>query len=75
MTRISRISNKLNAEFQDFKNNLDAQDRLDYNALTEAASIESFLDELSDMASAVEDLKRQFAEQLFDYMIQEEDSE
>ena len=75
MTRISKISNKLNAEFQDFKNNLDAQDRLDYHALIEAASIESFLDELSDMASAVEDLKRQFAEQLFDYMIQEEDSE
>ena len=75
MTRISRISNKLNAEFQDFKNNLDAQDRLDHDALSEVASIESFLDELSDMASAVEDLKRQFAEQLFDYMIQEEDSE
>ena len=75
MTRISKISNKLNAEFQDFKNSLDAQDRLDYNALTEAESIESFLDELSDMASAVEDLKRQFAEQLFDYMIQEEDTE
>ena len=75
MTRISKISNKLNAEFQDFKNSLDAQDRLDLDALGDAASIESFLDELSDMASAVEDLKRQFAEQLFDYMIQEEDSE
>ena len=75
MTRISRISNKLNAEFQDFKNSLDAQDRLDLDALSDVASIESFLDELSDMASAVEDLKRQFAEQLFDYMIQEEDSE
>lgn len=75
MTRISKISNKLNAEFQDFKNSLDAQDRLDLDALSDAASIESFLDELSDMASAVEDLKRQFAEQLFDYMIQEEDSE
>lgn len=75
MTRISKVSNKLNAEFQDFKNSLDAQDRLDDNALSDAASIESFLDELSDMASAVEDLKRQFAEQLFDYMIQEEDSE
>ena len=75
MTRISRISNKLNAEFQDFKNSLDAHDRLDYDALSDVASIESFLDELSDMASAVEDLKRQFAEQLFDYMIQEEDSE
>ena len=75
MTRISKISNKLNAEFQDFKNNLDAQDRLDLDALSDVASIESFLDELSDMASAVEDLKRQFAEQLFDYMIQEEDSE
>ena len=75
MTRISKISNNLNAEFQDFKNSLDAQDRLDLDALSDAASIESFLDELSDMASAVEDLKRQFAEQLFDYMIQEEDSE
>ena len=75
MTRISKISNKLNAEFQDFKNSLDAQDRLDYDALSDVASIESFLDELSDMASAVEDLKRQFAEQLFDYMIQEEDTE
>lgn len=75
MTRISKISNKLNAEFQDFKDSLDVQDRLDDNALSDAASIESFLDELSDMASAVEDLKRQFAEQLFDYMIQEEDSE
>lgn len=75
MTRISKISNKLNAEFQDFKNSLDAQDRLDLDALSDAASIESFLDELSDMASVVEDLKRQFAEQLFDYMIQEEDSE
>lgn len=75
MTRISKISNKLNAEFQDFKNSLDAQDRLDLDALSDVASIESFLDELSDMASAVEDLKRQFAEQLFDYMIQEEDSE
>ena len=75
MTRISKISNKLNAEFQDFKNSLDAQERLDLDALSDAASIESFLDELSDMASAVEDLKRQFAEQLFDYMIQEEDSE
>ena len=75
MTRISKISNKLNAEFQDFKNSLDAQDRLDLDALSDAASIESFLDELSDMVSAVEDLKRQFAEQLFDYMIQEEDSE
>lgn len=75
MTRISKISNKLNAEFQDFKDSLDAQDRLDLDALSDAASIESFLDELSDMASAVEDLKRQFAEQLFDYMIQEEDSE
>ena len=75
MTRISKISNKLNAEFQDFKNSLDAQDRLDLDALSGAASIESFLDELSDMASAVEDLKRQFAEQLFDYMIQEEDFE
>ena len=75
MTRISKISNKLNAEFQDFKNSLDAQDRLDLDALSDAASIESFLDELSDMASAVEALKRQFAEQLFDYMIQEEDSE
>ena len=75
MTRISKISNRLNAEFQDFKNSLDAQDRLDLDALSDAASIESFLDELSDMASAVEDLKRQFAEQLFDYMIQEEDTE
>ena len=75
MTRISKISNKLNAEFQDFKNSLDAQERLDLDALSDVASIESFLDELSDMASAVEDLKRQFAEQLFDYMIQEEDSE
>ena len=75
MTRISKISNKLNAEFQDFKDSLDAQDRLDLDALSDAASIESFLDELSDMASAVEDLKRQFAEQLFDYMIQEEDTE
>ena len=75
MTRITKISNKLNAEFQDFKNNLDAQERLDLDALSDVASIESFLDELSDMASAVEDLKRQFAEQLFDYMIQEEDSE
>lgn len=75
MTRITKISNKLNAEFQDFKNNLDAQERLDLDALSDAASIESFLDELSDMASAVEDLKRQFAEQLFDFMIQEEDSE
>ena len=75
MTRISKISNKLNAEFQDFKNSLDAQDQLDLDALSDVASIESFLDELSDMASAVEDLKRQFAEQLFDYMIQEEDSE
>ena len=75
MTRISKISNKLNTEFKDFKYSLDAQDRLDLDALSDAASIESFLDELSDMASAVEDLKRQFAEQLFDYMIQEEDSE
>ena len=75
MTRISKISNKLNAEFQDFKNSLDAQERLDLDALSDAASIESFLDELSDMASAVEDLKRQFAEQLFDYMLQEEDTE
>ena len=75
MTRISKISNKLNAEFQDFKNSLDAQERLDLDALSDVASIESFLDELSDMASAVEDLKRQFAEQLYDYMIQEEDSE
>ena len=75
MTRISKISNKLNAEFQDFKDSLDAQDRLDLDALSDAASIESFLDELSEMASAVEDLKRQFAEQLFDYMIQEEDTE
>ena len=75
MTRISKISNKLNAEFQNFRNSLDAQSQLDYDAFSEAASIESFLDELNDMASAVEDLKRQFAEQLFDYMIQEEDSE
>ena len=75
MTRISKISNKLNTEFKDFKYSLDAQDRLDLDALSDAANIESFLDELSDMALAVEDLKRQFAEQLFDYMIQEEDSE
>ena len=75
MTRISKISNKLNTEFRDFKDNLDAQDRLDHDTLSEVTSIEAFLDELSDMASAVEDLKRQFAEQLFDYMIQEEDSE
>ena len=44
MTRISKISNKLNAEFQDFKNSLDAQDRLDHDALSDVASIESFLD-------------------------------
>ena len=75
MTRISKISNRLNAEFRDFKDSLDVQDLLNDEALSDAASIESFLDELSDMASAVEDLKRQFAEQLFDYMIQEEDSE